>query len=254
MLAEFIDKIADLAKKSDSVSVGKVPELPGRVFVRHGETLEWIDEPPLRRHHAIRSFTDFVAYVQSTDNAAAPQVFHSPSQVVCVMDQTDGRERATMQLNLSERFTAVANLKACQKVTPAMAINFLRFEAHGIGCDRLLGALRRVDFTRKGLGASTIEHGKETLGRSVEVAVQQAEDVPDVVDADVPVYTNDGLKMIRVPIRIGVYLDVANESVVLRPLADEIAMAVENAQWQLHKALVEALGEIPVYAGEVGLG
>lgn len=254
MLAEFIDKIAALAKDANAVSIGADPKLPGRVWVRHGEIFEWIDEPPLRRRHTIRSLQDFAAFLLSPDCATAPQVFHSHKEIVGILDSTDGRERVTIPLAMTERFQTIIALKGGQKYTPPAAVNFLRFDLHGSGCDRLISGLRRVDFTRKGLGASTTEHGKESLGRNVEVAVQQAEDVPEIVDADFQVFSNDGLKSIRVPMQIGVYLDVQNEAVVLRPLADEIANATENAQWQLHKLLVEALGEIPVFAGEAQLG
>lgn len=254
MLAEFIDRIAALAKDANAVQIGVVPQLPGQVYVRHGDKLEWRDEPPLRRHHVIRSLQDFATFVIGEAEMTAPQVFHSHKEVVCVLDAGDGRERVTLPLAMTERFQTILAMRAGQKFTPPAAVNFLRFDLHGVGTDRLVAALRRVDFTRKGLGAFTTEHGKETLGRQVEAAVQNAEDVPDVIDADFPVYSNDGLKSVRVPIQIGVYLDVQADAVVLRPLADEIANAVENAQWQLHKLLVEAMGEIPVFAGEAQLG
>lgn len=255
MLAEFITRIAKLATEAEAVTVGAHPKLPDQVYVRHGTNLEWKDVPPPKRAHTLFSMRDLLELANNKTIAADPEVFHSATRVVVLLDRNQRREQITLPLVLTDRFKIVSAMgqNGGLSFDVAGAVRFIRFDLHGVGADGLVAALRKVDFTRKGTGASSVEHGRESLGKSVEMAVQQADQIPESILVDLPVFATDGLRGIKASVRVGLYLDVQNEKVTFRLLADELAAAVDYAQSQVHDLLVKHLSEVPVFAGEVAL-
>lgn len=97
-------------------------------------------------------------------------------------------------------------------------------------------------------GSPEVAHGRETLGRSVEAVVQQAEQVPEAFIAQVPIWTTPGCPWTR-PVEFSIYLDVEKSAVELSVLSDSCTAARNGALSQLRDALVEALGEVPVFMG-----
>ena len=117
----------------------------------------------------------------------------------------------------------------------------------------MLAALRQVNFHRKSDGQVSMHHGQESLGRSVEDAVQGASEIPEEFTVSVEMYSNPGVAQLsRVDVRIGVYLDVSNQKVELRVLGDEFALADQAVQDRLGTALRDGLGKIPVFHGRHG--
>jgi len=115
----------------------------------------------------------------------------------------------------------------------------------------VITALRQIDFTRTSAGKSHVEHGKESLGRSVEAAVQQADKVPEDFVVRVPVYTNPGAGAFLVEVRVMLYLDLEGQQVVLQTMPDELEKAHQVAQARLHEALVANCPKgTPVFYGQ----
>jgi hypothetical protein len=148
-----------------------------------------------------------------------------------------------MPLQYTDRFETVRGLEArAERLSVLEASKLIRFELNGLGAEKLLGALRKISFVRTGAGEASAEHGKESLGRSVERSVQQTDQIPETFTVKVPVFANQGMRDITVCVTCGIYLDTENECVQIRPLADEIASAMNAAQNSLHDLLVTALG------------
>lgn len=248
MLAEFLNKVAEMAKSAHSVQVVNVEGIPDEVLIRRGDEVTWKERPAPRRAHRLTSFVSLCELVRNPRIAPHPEVFHDGVRIVVVLDGEKRREFATLDLAQTERFGLVQKLSGMLLEVPA-AVKLIRFDLHGIGADALVASLRRIDFTRKGTGAHSVEHGRESLGRAVEASVQQADQVPEQFVASVPLYTTEGLRSIVAALRVGVFLDVQAERVQLRPLADEISTALEVARVQVHELLVAALPAVPVFQG-----
>lgn len=254
MLAELVKAIGDLARKAQGIETHKDPLTPERTLVRSGDKFEWVDAPAPKRMHSILSFADLASLAKDKAIAENPEIYHSASAIVVLLDREKRRELVTMPLTHSSRWQTLVSLsKGQQGMTTADAVKLIRFELHGAGADALCAALRKVDFTRTGNGARTVEHGRESLGTSVEAAVQGVSEIPQEFTAQVPVWGNQGLRVIQARVRCGVYLDVNNQSVQIKPLADEISNALEAAQGELHALLATAVDPIPVLQGEVKL-
>lgn len=249
MLAEFIDKIAGLAKTANGVSIVQIPGDPRRVLVaQSGTSAERSIPAPLRKHQ-VHGLDDLVRLVGDETIASAPEVFHDDERVEVILERADRRESAVMSLVHSQRFLRLVELQIGIAADARDIVRFLRFELHDCGVAEVLKALRQVDFTRQSSGGRTTEHGRESLGRSVEAAVQQADKIPEEFTAEVPVFQNSGLRSITAKVRVGVYVDVDAEKVELRTLTDEIEQAKVQAQRSLGAELMDRLGEVPVFHG-----
>jgi hypothetical protein len=128
------------------------------------------------------------------------------------------------------------------------AIRLLRHDLAACNCDHILAALRKLDFHRRSDGARTIEHGRETLGRAVEAAVQGATDIPDGFTVEAPVWNTPGAAW-PVTVLCTLDLDAEAEKVVITTLPDHLALGLALAQRRLHEALAAALDQYDVYNG-----
>lgn len=250
MLAEFIDRITGLARESRGTQIKSCPELR-KVFVHDGQTMHEHDLPPVERDGFLDGIDDIVLAAQDGDMCADPEIFHNASAITLVCDRHDGHETMTMPLRLSNRWTLLNRLAQDQQSMPArQLIRMLRFELSGAGCDGVISAMRRIDFTRTSDGRSSVEHGRESLGRSVEAAVQQADKVPETFDVVLPIYMNAGLRDVStVAVQCGIHIDVHDETILVRPLADELEAAQVKAQSAIGDLLRVRLEQIPVFHG-----
>lgn len=247
MLAEFVNRIAVLARESAQVDVVDARD-PRTLLLRHGGQLVERDVPPALVQMRVDALPSLVKICAQND---AGEVYVHPHQVVVLFDSKDRREQCSMLLVPTKRWTLVQQLeRQAMVLTPAEAVRFLRFEMPGSGAamEALVQALRRVDFARTSTGAARVEHGRETLGRSVEATVQGVETIPETVEIAVPVWSVRGLDDLVARVTLGIHLDVEQQRVVLRVLADETERAMRQAVSAAAARIADAV-EIPVYEG-----
>ncbi|MCP3916163.1 MAG: hypothetical protein GY711_11455 [bacterium] len=249
MLAEFLQQLEGLARRANGAEAFKIQDLPEKVMVRKGTEYSIEDVPPARRDHEVHGLSDIVAAVQDEAMAADPEVYHGRS-VKLLLDRGDRRDVVTMPLEVTSRFKRLLALVDGESLSVRDAVKLLRFDLHGTGVDQVISAIRRVDFSRTGAGAQSAAHGSESLGRSIEAKVQDADKIPEEFRVQTSVYSNPGVKdLSRVDVRCGVYLDVERECIEIRVLADELENAVNAAQLAIGNALRELLPEVPVFHG-----
>ena len=247
MLAEMLTKIEELAKRANGAETLTFEK---RTLVRKGADYEWIDKPPPDRNHTILGIEDFCVACEDPKIAPDAEVYYDRTKVVALLNREDRREKVTLPLTKTQRFVVLEQLaKSPMSMTVAQAVKFLRFELHDAGTGLVLQAIKRIDFTRKGVGNATAEHGRETLGRSVEMIVQQADQVPETFIANIPVYATPGLRGFDVNVTVGVYLDTTNEAIVLQTLSDEIEGAYVATMDELGSILCGRLGPAPCLFG-----
>lgn len=249
--AAAIKAISDIAQQAQAAQMIYPAGCHTHVGVRVGSTIDWREIPPPKRAYTIASLVDLVALVTDKAICPAPEVFHSDDAVRIVLDRGSRREIATMALTRTKRFEKVKGLDPDDAISPKAAVKLVRYDLHGLGSqvDALIATLGKIDFTRNGANRADVAHGRESLGRSVEAAVQQADKVPDRFKATVPVFHNGGLRGVKVDVLCGVYLDMEAEGICIYPLADEIESALESAQSQLHVLLAEKLPGVPIFNG-----
>lgn len=248
MLAELIRELVGLGRRTTEVAFESDDRCPKRLWLRHGDTMEEIDVPPPDRQHQLAGLDDLTAALLDPQIAPAPEVYVSASGVVALLDREDRRARVTVRFAESRRWATIVALQQPQKYQPKAAVKMLKMDLHGGNVGHVIQSLSRVNFQRTSAGSTSVEHGRESLGRSVEAAVQQAKDVPEEFDLAVPVWSTSGFSRFTVHVRFGLYLDLEEQCVELRVLADE----VERARNQALAAVVKELGDrlkVPVFLG-----
>jgi hypothetical protein len=248
MLAEFVGALGAQIKAAQAPTFHVHPSFPAQVFQCVGGEVKPLDVPPVRRAHTIKGLGDLVALLKDAEIAPAPDVYHSDGCVTVLLDRASRHATARMPLERTGRFAMLAGL-AVKPVSldSKGALKFLRQTIGDAAPQAVLAALRRIDFTRTSTGKAHVDHGKESLGRSVEAAVQQADQVPESFKVRVPVYGNPGLRGVQADITVGVYLNLDDEVIEFFVLPDDVESAIQQAQAALQEAL--AASGAPVFYG-----
>lgn len=239
MLADFLREMVGHVRASDEAKVIEHPDLGSQFMVSQGGRFHLLEKSPRAREHFVEGLNDVLRFVCSEFLSPMPEVYHSADAIVLLLDGRDRRERVTLRLRETERFSALRQLG----LTPARlsvrdAVRFLRYSLAGTNIEPVVQAVRRIDFSRAARATNVVEHGKESLGRSVEAAVQQADKVPEEFTVTVPVYANEGCRE-SVDVRLGLYLNVEAEAIELFTLPDQVQQAIDVAQARIATRLLE---------------
>lgn len=254
MIREAIDKIQAMAVAS--AAPHKIQLTDDKVMYLHGDKQIVEGVPPPRRNHTVHDFSDFCEFVRSyeaEDSAGALTVFHNNAEIVAVLDMNERRDFVRLPLHLSERGSVLVNtLFEAQAFSPAKAVKLLRYTLHGTGpqTERVLGLLRTLDFHRQSVGKVDMQHGRESLGRQVEAAVQGRDQIPDQFAVQVALYNVPGLRSIVVTVELGLALLVQEEKIEIGVLGDQMAVAFDAAQLEIGKKLRGLLPTCPIYHGK----
>jgi len=251
MLAEFLQKLTELTERAYKPVVVKEHGLRRRMLLAANGAVQSYDLPAPDRAHKLVGLDDLIAAINDKAICPAPEVYHYGACVDVLLDREERDQRVSMALRLSERFSILMQMRTAVGLEPKAAIRFLRQSLGDSAPVHVITALRQIDFTRTSAGKSHVEHGKESLGRSVEAAVQQADKVPEDFVVRVPVYTNPGAGAFLVEVRVMLYLDLEGQQVVLQTMPDELEKAHQVAQARLHEALVANCPKgTPVFYGQ----
>lgn len=200
-----------------------------------GEVLEVIAKPPAIDFLAcdIETLGD-----HTTSNSA---IWHRGDQVIAVVDATSEHrdDRVTLNLMQSSKWTALL-FEAHKKREHASFIRFLVLSLRDeldTSAPGLLGLLRSLNFKTVDAGDGNIQHGKESMGRSVQMEITGANDLPETVTIKLRRWAKLD---IFVEVECLIVLDTETRTLALQPLADATEIAEDDAQRQLHELLVAA--------------
>lgn len=254
MLSEALDKVFALVKAAQTPTVLRVPGKHRTVFLQQGRDVTEVklDEP--LRGGSLRSVDDFAAALLDKTIAKDPEVYVDDQGAVAFVDRNDRREVLRFPFVISKQWQAAASLEGGRLMKAKEAISFLRFQfPESTSTGAVIDGLRRVDFTRNGSSSTNTQHGKESLGRSVEAAVQQADKIPEEFSVEVAPLLSRGLRSISVRIRLGIVIDFESEAFMFRPMADQLEAARESFGFQALETIRAALPDIPVFEGSPAL-
>lgn len=212
-------------------------------FVINGEVKQFTHEPPAEKYTAcdietLASFTE--------DNSI---VWHCDNTVIAVVEATSNYrdDRVTMELRQSEKWRSL--LTDAHK--PRMHQEFIRWLVRNLrdeleaSAPGLLGIIRNLKFRSLDQGESDVQHGKESMGRSVAREISGAEALPETVTIKLRRWAK---LEIFVEVECLLVLDTDERKLALQPLADATEQAEHDAQGQLHELIASAV-ECPVAYG-----
>ncbi len=251
MLAEFVKSLVGLVSDAQKAEIVEIPNDPRNVIIRQGTAVTYRAVPAPARAASFSSIADFCFAVSDKVVAANPEIYFDMNGAVAYLDRNDRRETINLEVHFSDQFQKILSLRNGVGLTPKEAIRLLRFELSTAGVDDLITSLRRVDFTRTNAGSSNVEHGRESFGKKVEAAVQQADTIPEQFTLRVRPARNQGLRSIEVPVTFGLAIDFEAEKVMIRPLADQLNNACEAFTGELGKLLRQSLAGVQIFEGEL---
>lgn len=251
MLAELISSIRGLSVKANEPKIIEVGGVDAKRWITQDGTMLEVPIPAPRRHHKIRSLNDLTAALVDPVIAAAPEVYFSPKSITAVLDRNTRRDTITLEVEYSERWAEIERLAKGVALSSKEAVHYLRHQMHGEEVAEVLSGVRRIQFDRSSTGKRTVEHGRESLGRSVEEQVQNADKIPEYFVLHAFPARNQGLRGIEVSVRIAVTIDFDNEKIVFRALADEVENARHIFAQEMGELLRKSLPIVPVFNGEV---
>lgn len=254
MLKEALEHLESQAKRAASPQSVSASLRNATLVVINGETKRIEHEPQPRRHKvaSLDSFATLLNGPGDGDGTARinASVWHFGDMVVAIFDDSDASfrdDRAEWKLNGSRKFSVLTS-NAEQPRPHTAFVDFLvenfrdELEESHPG---LLGVIRKLRFTNNSEGNSSVQHGRQSMGKSVEAAITGSEPLPETVILNVKRWAD--LEHV-IAVECLLKLDPLEGKLAPKPLADELQEAENKAQAWLHEQISQEV-ECPVYYG-----
>ena len=241
MIREAIELIQETA--CDAASVGKVVELDRVRYLWNGSEFQEVPKLPEPREHHVHDLDSFLLACEKYGEDGS--VWHSHGSVMLLIDDTARYEFVTLVLTYSPQWESYARCGE-RTYSPGEARAFLLRKLAGCVADGLPARFGRVSFSRKSDGRSDVDHQKESLGRTVESEVSATDDIPEVINCSIPVYSTLGIRD-ALPVSLSCDVRFDTEAFSLAPVVGDVEFAMSVIQSRLSELL--ATTNLPVFHG-----
>jgi hypothetical protein len=244
MLKDFLELIwnkADAAVRPKELEIAD----PRNKHFLMGENHFTVEVPPAPRRHVITTLPDLLDAVKAYGDQGT--LWHNDRQITLVIDDDDRRETVTMPLVLSQHWLIVSKLG--EYLTQQSFLKLLRTDLAGVVPDSLRPAISRIEVATSSGQKNEINPGRERGSREFACDLANSSEIPETFQATLSVYANAGLRQTRsVKLSLDYTLPPKEITFSVRALPDELEIAMQNAQAELHELLVQAV-KIPVFCG-----
>lgn len=232
MLAEMIEKIVGLSREGQTF---KTLEEPGGKWVRIKNPDGKVDRvivPPSDRQYVAQDLDTLAAMLKGSGNAAVfvrGNGIRAGVNVIAFLDEEVRNESVRFEVAPSVARTTLLSLAETWQKQRAF-VQALRDDLWGCCAPDLLDKMRTLDFTRRNDGSKSIQHGRESLGNSIEEQVQSKHGkLPEVVELDLPWFGTMGFEKLRNRIEVSLDTDATNEVLRFAPRGDEMELANQDS-------------------------
>lgn len=259
MEAGVVGAIAEQVKLAQLASrIIKAPAEPPHVYYVAEDGTSGIT---LRKETAIRpaarqrasSIETLVEWVRKSDKES--EIWYSRKAVVCGDDVADPQsDNCTLSLSPSPQLTYLAAVQTGgASFTQSQFIKLLRTTMFGANGGDLLASVRKVNLQKAKTVNAEQQKGKVSLNRSDIAEMSGANDIPDVIGFDVPIFSAANIPA-RTVVQCDLDLNADTEQFVLTVLPGEIEKAFAKGEAWLLNEIMEQVGkdEIAIYFGEPG--
>lgn len=242
MLADFVSKIADLAKQGTATEKIKLPG--GKLLLRFSDGLSQTmdcDRTTTSVHTSeLESLIEWCGDDGECIESGELRILIGSGCVTAIAWQGLYREsRSVLGYRLSAALEDLEDWcgdpRSLKQVVAA-----LRTELSGCFSGDYLSVFRRMDFSRKNDGTKSVSHKGESLGRSVETLAQSAAgDIPEQLVFTLPIYDNipcDPSKLI-----FALDVDPSTETIQIAAVSDCVERAKRAARQQLKSIIQDAI-------------
>lgn len=248
MLTEALESLAAQAVQAQEARELKLPG-DGRVtYVDQGGTLTKYDVSPPLRSHRVDSVDDLIAAAKKWNKS--PVVWLNGDSIVLLPDDADRRDKVSLPLVKSHQFATLVRLGKEPMLDQQGLVRLLRIDLQGAaGRADLLAVVRKIKWRQSSAGDASIQHGSESLGKSIEAEVSGAGAIPEQVLVSCPVYQNHGEREFKVSILCDLEIDAASQKFRFRPLPDEIERVTDAALDGIRSRIADALPDTAMFYG-----
>lgn len=246
---ETLAQLVKLARESQAANLLKIPGDPRKLLIDQGGKHELYDLPFPPAAFQVETVESFLKAVErfAGDGIAKVTVWVNSDAVVAVLNSDAWRDsRIILPLAFTPAWDSARDLNGPMK--QRALVYAIRTAWRGCVAESLANTFKTIEFKRRSDGQSTVEHGRESLGKSVEASVQGTTALPEFIqfDAqlfDVPDFTIRGqLAIVVTPLP-------DTEEFGLCAVPDEVRREEAGALAILAKDLRDALKECAVLIG-----
>lgn len=222
-------------------------------------SIEWREAEARPRKHVIRDFETLKALVRG--EYPNSEIWYSRKGVQAFLDKTNRRDVVSLPFSVSPQMRQLLAWEQTGGAKLSQSQMILILRTVFCGClgraGDVIGIFRRVKFNQIRNEDSTVQHGRASIGKSIESELTGVSTIPERITFEVPIFSQfTANRLPRGVVTCAVEIDAANQTIQLipEPLAIEEALGV--AECQLEDELTElinsddAVPSIPIYFGD----
>lgn len=250
--------IHSIRKLADEAAGPTVLAIPGQVGHKvkiwaNGKLEDVVLDPKPRCHSlsSLKALLDFGTNVTDGKHGKGPSpvAWMNHDGISIVVNDADRRDMASLTMPITPQFQLLNSGNTAQPRSQADFVKFLRIEMDGTLPDKtLLSLLREMKFENNTAGNANIQHGRESMGKSIEAQVLGLSSIPEEITVSVRVFAVPDI-LVRCNIRCAIDIIVINGQFRLVPLPmqvqDGMAAALATVRTELETAF-----KFPVYEGK----
>ncbi len=250
--SDTLQLVQETAVKAAGVDIKPIPGDPDHVVISQNGAYEIRSVPPARIAHKVLSLDDLVCFVKKFEEQEEEErpktIWHDRDRVVVLLNERDRRDCVEFALVPSEALKLLRALETPgnQAIFQAAFVRMLKID-FGVNA-ALVAIFRTLDFKRGDEAHGDIQHGRESLGKSVQAAVQGTAAIPEDLILNVPLYSSVG-EDTPYQIRCAVEINPIQNTFKLTPFPNELETVIHAHQATIHDRLVTDLPGAGVFYG-----
>lgn len=247
MIQEALEYLNQQAVQAANAEIIQLEVEPNHVYAirnRENGELKWREAAPATRSHTafdLSAVIDFAKRFHTPDSPCA--VWYSRNAVKCVINEEESRrDHITLPLKPSVPMAKLMELETRSLVIPqAAAVLMLRTTFYNCVPEAFVATIRRLKFRTNDAGSGVVEHGRSSVGRTLESEITGEGALPEYVVFSVPVFHSG----FRVDYNVTCALEPIPGQGAFQfiPLPGEIETAFANAEESINVALNTELKE-----------
>jgi hypothetical protein len=245
MIKEALQYLAERFTKAETPFHLHPPQEPEHVYLLNGEKV--VADPKPRSHQP----WDLSAVIEFGKTYETSKLWYSRNGVCLFIDDDVRRDRLDMPLEFSPQLETIQGWgDASKPMGQRDLILLLRtmFKRNMTRCPKLLDVIRSLKFESGKVTTSAVGSSKASISKSIESKVSGADDLPDDVYFNVPIFQEPFANMEGV-IDVALEMDGGTEKFTLHPIPGTVEQQICLAEKSIGAKLIEELGEDRVFYG-----
>lgn len=251
MLADAINRLVELGQNSREIKL--IHQDAYSFYYNIGGEIEAMEKspPPIKvTTYDLESFCKATDWLVARQGGTSPthSVWVGEEDIVALLDAETRLHRVTMPLEYNPVFQRLEKLQD-QLLTQQDLISLLKYDLETVldGAE-LLAAVRHIKFRTGASGESNIQHGRESMGRSIDAEVTGAGDMPDAATIRCRVF--DIEEIAAVDIHCDLQILPEKQLFRFRPRVNQLSSARRSQIDDITEFIRDALKIHRVYRGE----